>query len=147
MGVPSSLKILSNWSKVSRIPRNIKTNGKKLTIRIDGSRITWERWHACYHFDKNTSDSPHIQWGWIFSASKENIWVTEETLILSYKQVSSFILPGGRYHSVTTSCEYVWLGTLFARANPKSANFNSPISLISKFCGFTSRCRTRRLWQ
>jgi hypothetical protein len=40
------------------------------------------------------------------------------------------IIPGGRYHNVTTSCEYVWLGTLFALAKPKSANFSSPISLI-----------------
>lgn len=56
-------------------------------------------------------------------------------------------LPGGRYHNVTTSCEYVWLGTLLALAKPKSASFNSPISLINKFCGFTSLCSTRRLWQ
>lgn len=57
------------------------------------------------------------------------------------------MLPGGRYQSVTTSCEYVWLGTLLARASPKSASFSSPHSLISRFCGLTSRCRTRRLWQ
>lgn len=41
----------------------------------------------------------------------------------------------------------MWLGTLLALANPKSANFNSPISLINKFCGFTSLWSTRRLWQ
>ncbi len=29
---------------------------------------------------------------------------------------------GGRYHSVTTSCEYVFVGTDLARARPKSAN-------------------------
>ena len=29
---------------------------------------------------------------------------------------------GGRYHSVTTSLEYVLVGTDFARANPKSAS-------------------------
>ena len=29
---------------------------------------------------------------------------------------------GGRYHSVTTSLLYVFVGTLFARASPKSAS-------------------------
>lgn len=33
------------------------------------------------------------------------------------------------------------------RARPKSANFNSPRSEISKFCGLISRCNMDRLWQ
>ena len=45
---------------------------------------------------------------------------------------------GGLYHNVTTSLEYVFVGTDLARANPKSANFNSPFSLIRRFCGFKS---------
>ncbi|KYN13785.1 hypothetical protein ALC57_13858 [Trachymyrmex cornetzi] len=49
---------------------------------------------------------------------------------------------GGLYHKVTTSCEYVCDGTDLALASPKSANLSSPISLINKFCGFTSLCRT-----
>ena len=40
---------------------------------------------------------------------------------------------GGLYQSVTTSFEYVFVGTDFARANPKSANFSSPFSLIKRF--------------
>jgi len=32
---------------------------------------------------------------------------------------------GGRYHRVTTSFEYVFVGTDLARANPKSANCNT----------------------
>lgn len=75
---------------------------------------------------------------------------------------------GGRYHRVTTSFEYVFVGTDFARAKPKSAScssnitrinsilqenwariitLSSPFSLISKFCGLRSRCRMRRRWQ
>ena len=42
---------------------------------------------------------------------------------------------GGRYHSVTTSLEYVFVGNDFALANPKSANFNSPFELINRFWG------------
>lgn len=30
---------------------------------------------------------------------------------------------------------------------PKSASFNSPFSLMSRFCGFKSRCNTFLLWQ
>ena len=54
---------------------------------------------------------------------------------------------GGLYHNVTTSCEYVCDGTDFALAKPKSASFNSPISLMRRFCGFTSRCKTLLWWQ
>ena len=46
---------------------------------------------------------------------------------------------GGRYHNVTTSCEYVFVGKDLIRAKPKSANFNSPRSLINKFCGLNRR--------
>ena len=42
---------------------------------------------------------------------------------------------GGRYQSVTTSLEYVFVGKDFALANPKSANFNSPFELINRFWG------------
>ena len=79
------------------------------------------------------------------------------------------------YHSVTTSLEYVLVGTLFALAkpvkhakqilwnvtkalgkrlgyvvanfSPKSASFRSPASLMSRFCGLRSLCRTLREWQ
>lgn len=30
---------------------------------------------------------------------------------------------------------------------PKSASLSSPLSLMSRFCGFRSLCRTLRLWQ
>lgn len=40
-------------------------------------------------------------------------------------EVEYSVLPsstsGGRYHNVTTSCEYVWHGTDLARANPVSS--------------------------
>ena len=45
---------------------------------------------------------------------------------------------GGRYHRVTTSFEYVLVGTDFALASPKSASFSSPLWLISRFWGFRS---------
>lgn len=77
---------------------------------------------------------------------------------------------GGRYHSVTTSLEYVFVGTDLALASPederdaqqgaapswtfssscicprkthlpKSASLSSPLSLMSKFWGLRSRCR------
>lgn len=54
---------------------------------------------------------------------------------------------GGRYHRVTTSLEYVLVGTDFARARPKSASLSSPLSLMSRFWGFRSLWRTFRLWQ
>ena len=38
----------------------------------------------------------------------------------------SWSCDDGTYQSVTTSWEYVWLGTDFALASPKSASFNSP---------------------
>ena len=42
------------------------------------------------------------------------------------------------HHNVTTSFEYVFVGTDFALASPKSASLRSPSSLISRFCGFKS---------
>lgn len=45
---------------------------------------------------------------------------------------------GGRYHRVTTSFEYVFVGTDLARASPKSASFNSPLPLMRRFWGFRS---------
>lgn len=77
---------------------------------------------------------------------------------------------GGRYHSVTTSLEYVLVGTDLALASPederdghegaaprrtslqccisprdahlpKSASLSSPLSLMSRFWGLRSRCR------
>lgn len=77
---------------------------------------------------------------------------------------------GGRYHSVTTSLEYVFVGTDLALASPedegdgrqgaaptctflqccifprevhlpKSASLSSPLSLMSRFWGLRSRCR------
>lgn len=100
----------------------------------------------------------NILWSWSYvSLTPGNI---ATPVIISTKMhptphmssdVEYSVLPsrtsGGLYHNVTTSWEYVWLGTDFALAKPKSASFNSPISLISRFWGFTSRWRTRRLWQ
>ena len=40
---------------------------------------------------------------------------------------------GGRYQRVTTSLEYVLLGTDLARAKPKSANLRSPMVLMRRF--------------
>ena len=37
---------------------------------------------------------------------------------------------------------YIHTGIPNALANPKSANLSSPSLLISKFCGFKSRCNT-----
>ena len=54
----------------------------------------------------------------------------------SDKQTDVFLLYS--YHNVTTSLEYVLLGTDLARANPKSASFKSPVVLINRFCGFRS---------
>jgi hypothetical protein len=55
---------------------------------------------------------------------------------------------GARYQSVTTSCVYERTGMPNARARPKSASLSSSASLlISRFCGFKSRCSTRRSWQ
>jgi len=54
---------------------------------------------------------------------------------------------GARYHRVTTSFENVFTGTPNALARPKSPSFNSILRLISKFCGFRSRCRTWFSWQ
>uniref|UniRef100_H2XTK2 Uncharacterized protein n=1 Tax=Ciona intestinalis TaxID=7719 RepID=H2XTK2_CIOIN len=34
-----------------------------------------------------------------------------------------------------------------ARARPKSASLIIPFRSIKRFCGFISRCRTRREWQ
>ena len=36
---------------------------------------------------------------------------------------------------------------LWPEFSPKSANFRSPCSLMSKFCGLRSRCSTLLLWQ
>ena len=44
----------------------------------------------------------------------------------------------GTYQRVTTSLEYVFVGTDFALASPKSASFKSPASLISRFWGLRS---------
>ena len=60
-----------------------------------------------------------------------------DTLVMTPKIFAYHFLPsktsGGRYHSVTTSLEYVFVGNDFALANPKSANFNSPFELINRF--------------
>ena len=50
-------------------------------------------------------------------------------------------------HSVTTSCVSGRIGGQNARARPKSAIFNLPSLVTSKFWGFKSRCITPRMWQ
>ena len=45
------------------------------------------------------------------------------SFLMSLKEINcNLFLPGGLYHNVTTSLEYVLVGTDLARASPKSAN-------------------------
>lgn len=53
---------------------------------------------------------------------------SEVVYILAPRRIS-----GARYHSVTTSCVYVRIGILNARANPKSANFMWPVTLHEQY--------------
>jgi len=70
--------------------------------------------------------------------------VTYHISIQALYSVDPSKTSGGRYHSVTTSFEYVFVGTLLARASPKSASFSSPFSLMSRFWGFKSLCRRKK---
>ena len=78
-------------------------------------------------------------------AISKNIQPTPQISMEVVYSVEPIRTSGGRYHNVTTSLEKVFEGTDFALANPKSANLSSPMSFMSKFCGFKSRCKTRRL--
>mmetsp|Transcript_28588 Transcript_28588/g.62365 ORF Transcript_28588/g.62365 Transcript_28588/m.62365 type:complete len:223 (+) Transcript_28588:412-1080(+) len=56
-------------------------------------------------------------------------------------------ISGARYHTVTTSCVYFGIGTLYARASPKSAITSRPLLSMRMFWGLMSRCRMRFAWQ
>ena len=72
------------------------------------------------------------------SGHNRQIWTYHMSMGVEYS-VDPRRTSGGRYQRVTTSLEYVLVGTDLARAKPKSANFD-----IQK-CQFLSSILTIRL--
>mmetsp|Transcript_41825 Transcript_41825/g.118251 ORF Transcript_41825/g.118251 Transcript_41825/m.118251 type:complete len:242 (-) Transcript_41825:175-900(-) len=56
-------------------------------------------------------------------------------------------ISGARYQTVTTSWVYLGMGTVYARASPKSAIFSRIFESIRRFWGLRSRWRIRFAWQ
>mmetsp|Transcript_35838 Transcript_35838/g.100822 ORF Transcript_35838/g.100822 Transcript_35838/m.100822 type:complete len:244 (+) Transcript_35838:262-993(+) len=56
-------------------------------------------------------------------------------------------ISGARYHVVTTSCVYFGIGSMNARAMPKSAIFTRPAPSMRMFCGLRSLCMILCEWQ